>query len=348
MLRTARVLLLLAVPLTVAAKGYGQEAAPLPGLSPTEANWGLVGPGVSPPPSVMPPQGTQPWETSNGPLLKGDPLLDGPACAPPGWLAGVELDPVGPHLKNQLTGSVPTPAGAAQVQLPTADLGWTVSPRIDAGYRFSQGFGEVLASYRFVEATGAGTVAPFAPDGSAGALRSRLDLNVFDLDYGSREFSLGPGWDMKWFAGVRLASLFFDCQAVSDVLAQHEGNHFFGAGPHTGLELWHTFDDSGLALFGRLDGGIVFGSIHQDFEQTTAAADGGLSTGSSQPQADQQVTVLAVQVGLGWAPPEAPYLRFAGGYTFERWWNIGEVGAVGTSAAQLTVQGIFLRGEWRF
>lgn len=48
-------------------------------------------------------------------------------------------------------------------------------------------------------------------DGPA-ILNSRLDFNIVDFDYNSREFALWPCCEMKWTLGIRVLSLFFDSQ----------------------------------------------------------------------------------------------------------------------------------------
>jgi hypothetical protein len=358
-----RVLVVAAVSVLLASHGYAQAqekpaapasdkaatpAAPKPAALVSEAqgtaNWGPVGPGVAPPPWAVPPQGPLPHEDDNGPLLKGDPLLDGPPYAPPGWFAAVEVDPVWSHVKNRLTAPVTAGPVTDNVHLPTGGLGVSVAPRIELGYRLDQGAGSLLASYRFVETTGSQDVSPLGPAGVTGSVRSRLDLNVLDLDYGSRAFSLGPGWDMKWLAGIRLASLYFDSQAAGGLLAERVTNHFGGAGPHLGFELWHCLNDTGLALFGRLDTELLAGRIRQSFVETLPAGSGETDQGQT-----QVVPVLAVQAGLGWTLPGSEHLRFAAGYRWERWWDIGLVGVpAGSAHAELTVQGLFLRGEWRY
>jgi hypothetical protein len=296
--------------------------------------WGPIGPGLPVP------QGPVPLEDRNGSLLAGDPILDGPPGAPPGWLAAVDVDPLGPHIKNRLSAAVPTPAGTDTVHLPTADLAWTVAPCFELGYRFPEGTGALLLSYRFVEASGSATIAAFDPSGGPAALRSRLDVNVLDVDYSSHELSLGPGWDMTWLVGVRVASLYFDSEAASPALAQHETNHFAGAGPHVGLELWRCLGDSGLALFGRADAAFLFGPIHETFAETTAG-------GAGQTTMDQRqgLPVLSVDAGLGWTPAGSGHVRFAAGYHFERWWNAARDG---DSHGELWLQGVFVRGEWRY
>jgi hypothetical protein len=341
MLRQACVVLVVATVTTRHASDvYGQQPAESSGqaaalmLAAPPPGWGPFGPGLPVP------QGPDPLDDRNNGLLQGDPRLDGPPAAPPGWLAAVDVDPLGPHIKNRLSAAVPLPAGTDTVHLPTADLGWTAAPRFELGYRFPEGTGALLLSYRFVEASGSTTITGFDPNGDSGALRSRLDLNVLDVDYSSHELSLGPGWDMTWLVGARVASLYFDSAAASPTLAQHDTNHFAGAGPHVGLELWRCLGDSGLALFGRSDAAFLFGPIHESFAETTAG-------GAGQTTMDQRqgLPVLSVDAGLGWTPAGAGRVRFAAGYHFERWWNAARDG---DSHGELWLQGVFVRGEWRY
>ena len=74
-----------------------------------------------------------------------------------------------------------------------ATLDWTVSPRFEVGYRLPSGFGEVDVAYRFLLAEGSGsTTDPIAAPDATAALTSHLNINVGDVDYASRETSLGP------------------------------------------------------------------------------------------------------------------------------------------------------------
>jgi hypothetical protein len=292
----------------------------------------------------VPPPACAPYEDCNGPLLQGDPLLDPSHSPPPGWYAAVEFGIVGPHIKNRLTAGVPLGTVTEQVQLPTADLDWTVAPRFEVGYRFAQGFGDLLVSYRTLRSEGRDTLVNF--DLGDGLLRSRLDVNVIDLDYASREFSLGPCWDMKWKAGVRLANIFFDSRADGLILAERTSNHFFGAGPHAGLDLWRFIGTKGLAVFGRLEGAVAIGDIDQGFEEVVLTSNGTVLGGAANVHGVQAVPVLGVEAGVGWCPSgPGHWLRLAAGYQFERWWYVG---TAGDSSAELTVQGVFLRAELAF
>jgi hypothetical protein len=254
----------------------------------------------------------------------------------------VEVDPAWVHVDSHLSQRVTIGNGTDLVHLPTNNLRTTVTPRFELGYRFDQASGEFLASYRFVETTGSDTIASFGPDGAPGSVHSRFDLNVLDLDYASRElpFAMAPGWDMKWLAGVRLASLYFDSQGSAPGFSQRETNHFGGAGPHAGVQLWRRLGESGLSLFGRLDFAFLTGRVRQSYTETVGA-----SAGETDVSQIQGAPILAVQAGLAWTPSGIDHLRLAAGYTFEDWWNIG---LVDQSRAQAIVQGIFIRGEWRY
>ena len=324
--------------------GPGAPLPPPPGavLPPPP---GAVAP-LAPAPFLPPPY--NPYQDTNGPLLRGDPLLDQPHYPPPGWFGAVELNLVVPHIQNGLVAPVTVAGGSPQVvHLPTAELEWTGAPRLEVGYRFPEGCGEVLASYRLLSSEGTDTIPNFDLDGGAGFLRSRLSANVLDLDYSSREFSLAPRWDMKWKAGVRLADIFFDSRAEGFFLEERTSNLFYGAGPHLGLDLWRQIEDvPGLGLFLRLEGATVIGQIRQSFEQTLVTQDGGLAGGAAEVHHTQAVPVFNLQLGLSWTPCwRGRYRRFAFGYEFERWWYLGQAG---DSRAELTDQGIFFRAEFGF
>src|SRR4051794_27620248 len=88
--------LALGLTLLLAATAAGQ-APPPPPAPVAAAPWRLdpAGPGCGPPACA-------PYEDRNGPLLVGDPLLDGPAC--PGWLAAVDVGVVVPHVRSNVFG----------------------------------------------------------------------------------------------------------------------------------------------------------------------------------------------------------------------------------------------------
>ncbi len=301
------------------------------------------GPGLLP--SVEPGQpGTVLFEDCNGPLLRGDPLLDRPEFAPPGWLLAVETGAVVPHVKNRLTGQVPVGADIVTVHVPTGELDWTGPTRIELGYRFPEGFGELLVSYRSLVSESFGWIGNFDPFGDSAFRRSRLNVIEVAVDYASREYALGPGWDMKWKAGVRFASVYFDARAVAPVLEERISNDYWGVGPELGLDLRRCLSLPGLAWFGRLEGAALLGKIKQGFEEDVIR-DGSLLGGAQTVRGNQGVPVLRVQTGLCWTPPRYPRVCLSTGYEYEMWWYIGQAG---DSSAELWDQGVFFRAELNF
>jgi hypothetical protein len=318
--------------------GLAQTPTLLPGSTPSAASAALypAGNGLGRPTVAT-------LEDTNGQVLRGDPLLDGPRAGNLGWFGSVDLDFLGPHVNNQLTGVVTAGLRTNTVALPSTDLHWAVSPRFEVGYRFDQAAGEVTLAYRFLNSYGSANVANFDDLGSPGALRSRLNMNVVDLDYGQQENSLLPGFEMKWRVGVRLATLFFDTEASSSLLEQHESNHFAGAGPHLSLELWRPFWNRQAGVFVKVEGAGVLGTVDQRFEETVANPIGVPAAGEIRQSQFMPTFTLSVQAGLDWTPTDA--WRFTAGYTYEQWWDAT---FVNNSRGDVLLQGIFLRAEWKY
>ena len=123
--------------------------------------------------------------------------------------------------------------------------------------------------------TPAGSIA--SPDATA-ALKSHLNIHLGDLDYASRETSLGPCWGMKWRIGLRYADVFFDSRADEPLAAAAAGsgifersisNNFWGIGPHAALELNRRRNPWGLGWVGRLDSALLFGEVQQRFAEVS-------------------------------------------------------------------------------
>jgi hypothetical protein len=306
-----------------------------------------------PPASIWPighpggPPATAPFEDCNGPVLSGDSLVESPPNTP-GWIGAVELAGVVPHIKNRLTEPVTLTNGVTDtVHLPTAELGGRVMPTIVLGYRCDQAAGEFTISYRFIAAqnsqfVSAADLPAFAPTGAA--VKSRLDLQVLDLDYGSYEPSLGPLWTMKWKIGARGVIAYSDSQGFNDAVAQQTTNRFWGIGPHAALELRRWLGDSGVALFGRIDMSVPIGRLAQNYVDMTAPASGEARFFQNMPQLS-----LNVQFGVTWTPTDCDCFHVSAGYIYEHWWDLGALGAFAPVARQeLWIQGGFLRAEWNY
>jgi hypothetical protein len=290
-----------------------------------------------------------------GPYFERDPRLDPPSWPQPGWFAGVDLGIVGPKVKDRLQEMVQVGSGTDTVHVPNAELNWTVSPRIDVGYRLPSGFGEFALAYRILVTDGSASV--LGPDAVAD-LKSRLDVNIADFDYLSREMSLWPHCGMKWWFGLRMANIFFDSQAVepfaaaaagSGVFAAHTTNHYLGWGPHYGLELTRHLEPTGLCLTARADGATLLGRIHQDFLEvsTVSGPSGALVTGETRRANSQDVPMLRIFLGTTWQPPRYPMVHLSVGYEYEYWWNVARL-SNGISRGEWGEHGILLRAAFNY
>jgi hypothetical protein len=311
----------------------GQTVQPVPAASIGQPTYSTVF--DSPRPATGPMHGS--LEDTNGSILVGNELLDGPRDRL-GWYAAVDVDAIGAHVNNELIAPVAVGPVTDNVALPSARLDWTVSPRVELGYRFGQGAGDLALSYRFLDATGTSMAPAFDGAGNAAQLRSRFELNVADLDYVSLEPSLLPGCEMTWRIGVRGESLFFDSQALSPLREERVRNSFGGAGPHAALQLWHPMSTC-LGVYGKVDLAGVLGQVHQQFDETLVT----VGSGTASQSQTMPTATLEVEAGFGWTPGRE--WRITAGYLYEHWWDAAY--AI-NSRGDITTQGVFLRAEWRY
>jgi hypothetical protein len=363
MARTARLLLLLAALGADVRTAHGQ--APDPGRAPTPA---AADPGEPdllrflPHPPAQPdsllapaPPPAPPPPLLDRPYFVADPMLDRPELAPPGWFADLDFGIAKGHVKNQLSNTVlnPVTGGADLVGLPSAPLDWTVSPRVEAGYRLPSGFGAFALSYRFLATQGSEVV-----DGSGGPARlsSLLDINLADFDYISEELSLWPCWDMRWRLGLRYAYVYFDSRAgelpdlaAGGVSRVRTTNSYVGIGPHSGLELSRRLGASGLAFVAKGEFSFLVGRIRQQFieETATPGPDGRPLAGATDASSSEGVPVLGLQAGLRWDLARYPRCRLYLGYQYEYWWEVGLLNKIGTFG-EVADQGFILRAEFNY
>jgi hypothetical protein len=276
------------------------------------------------------------------------------AALPPGPFATLETTIVGAHVNNRLINTVLLGNTIPDtVQLPSTELGATVSPRFELGYRLPENYGEFLVSYRFLIANGTDHILTSV---GLGQLRSEINLNVVDLDYASRQICLSPSNTMRFRVGTRVAGVYFNSNLNVDVLPENSGgglatervtNNFFGAGPHLAFELIHKLRSPGASVFGRVDAAGVLGSVHQSFGETFTLADlDGKSFGAAVNASRTQVSpMLGIQFGVAWTPPAWQCVTYSLGYEFEEWWSVGRAE---NSQANVTFQGIFFRTELVF
>jgi hypothetical protein len=270
-----------------------------------------------------------------------DPLVD-PPLLQPGWVSSVEASLTRPVVKNHLNNQVAVgQRGPDLVQLPVSNLDTTVMPRLEVGYRLPTGFGEITLSYRGLASSGHGTIQPALPAGTffpdtLAPFRSRLDFNIIDLDYVSREWALGPCWRMDWRFGVRLVYVYFDSQASqpfdaaaagTGILSQQVTNQHWGVGPHCGLELSRKLPWAGLEVVGSAEVSGVFGRVKQGYYESALDVNGLPTFGGQTDPGSQPMAIARGRLGVSWQPPACcPMFRLFAGYEFEYWWEVGRLG----------------------
>jgi len=227
------------------------------------------------------------------------------------------------------------------VTLPTADMDLGGAVLFNLRYK-GLGPGVLSASYRLLASEGNNVLSGIDPTGDV-FLRSRLNMNTIDLDYGNHPRELGPAWLLKWDVGARIATVYFDSFATGPLLDLQTTNYFVGAGPHASVALTRKIGDLDLALYGKVDGSFVFGQVRQQFSETVFDFTTPVAFGYTAQSATRGVPVLSAQIGLSGAPCNGRWGRWQVGYQFEEWWSIGDVGA---SRADLILHGIF--GRWTY
>jgi Legionella pneumophila major outer membrane protein precursor len=282
-----------------------------------------------------------------------NPILDDSPVGPPGFFTNLELFFLRPHLNSHLVGTTtPSPTQADTVDLTTAgSLGSVLSPRVEVGYRLPEQLGEFSVQYQLE----AGDRTSVPTDGSGGiSQKDRLNLNVIDLDWGSRNpFALGQGWDIRFNVGIRLESIYYDTQQIfggpalnpAGLLDQRAVNHFFGVGPEAGVDVSRELFFPGLALVGRLSGADAFGNLDQTYSETTSSSAGPLF-GRNAVHFQASSPTLKLEVGLGYSPPDWNHCRFLLGYVWEEYWQIGRF--LTDTSGDLLNRGLFFRAEFNF
>jgi hypothetical protein len=298
------------------------------------------GPTPGPPPVPFVPPAPSTGLADPGPNGWG-PIYGAYSSAPTFFL-GFELDILKPVFKNHLQGSVSFPDGtSATLNVPSTPLDWTVSPSFELGYKLPDSCGEFLLRYRFLNTDGTGSVATDAGDVG---VKSRLSMNVIDLDYNSARYQPWPRWDLRWTIGARIATVFYDTSISNDAFSQSASNYFYGAGPHAGLELERKL--SFLPAFGffvKGDASVLIGQVKQRFSESFVDEAGDVVSTTTWQRKTQSVEVLNFQAGASYTPTD--YLRFTLGYQYEHWFSLGRLG---DSRGELTTQGVFLRGQFDF
>ncbi|HEY7155095.1 MAG TPA: Lpg1974 family pore-forming outer membrane protein [Gemmataceae bacterium] len=363
--------------------GFSQSTPPADSATETLPTPSRVPSTPPPPPLNLPPAGMLPGSPNlppPPPLIGDGPASENGVLGPPGqtigWFGTVEIGLIDPHVNSHLnsgsnikapfltpstpTGSVQTPLPPGSnadvirifgdhITLPMAPLNWTGAPRLRLGYRFADGAGDVRLEWRMAASQGSDTTPNFDA-GGAGLLRSRLNVQQINFTYGTSEFlTNAPQINRTWAAriGVSAANVFFDSRAQGQqILDQSASSSFAGVGPTLAFLFHKPLAQSRVSLYGEVDATGLAGWTRQHFSETVAGDFGTTFTDSvALRRQSNGVGILGVEGGFSYAPWDDRCWRFTLGYQWQRWWWVG---ATSDSNADLTLQGIFFRGEWRY
>ena len=329
-------------PVTIGSPQAPQPPLPPPAGPPPSPAFGIgvnppppgFGIGVNPAPPIIPP----------GPLfIQGQPpttpgLFDGIP------FVGVQFDFVKPVATEHLQGTFPLNNGTAiTLQPPSHSLDWTVSPKLELGWHMPENRGDIVVSYRFLATDGNGAFTN--PAGDFG-VKSRLDINLFDVDYVSFPEEFAPRWFVRYRLGARVTATYYDTTASGALLTEKVSNNFIGAGPKGGLEVSRQIGLlPAFSLFARADAAVMVGQITQKFYETIDNDPSNPLSGTIKTNRTQSVPTFSLSAGVNYTPPAADYLHFSLGYEWERWWSLGRSG---DARLDLTTNSFFIRGQFDF
>lgn len=288
-----------------------------------------------------------------------------------GWFANVDTNVYAPKVYGQfksdtlLNGMFPNDP----INLGVSKLDVNVSPRFELGYRYERGLGETRFGYQFYDFRGNDTLANY-DQGAPAQQRSQVTGHVFDLDFCEFEFNPGglplihplfkfpgrmglgrsltpqltpPPLEMRFLIGGRGANYFTRTEAVGPTTTDQVTSNFWGGGLHFTWDLNQRLtQNSPFFLHLRAEGSGTFGRIDQVFSRTRGAD----SESATDPQRWIGVPTVSLEIGLAWAP-QLPHrtTRVTLAYHYEEWFSYGQTTV---SDTDLLLNGVLLRGEWKF
>lgn len=291
-----------------------------------------------------------------------------------GWFANAEASTVLPfvHSKINSAGTSLDTVFNTPVYTPFAQIGWTVMPKVEVGYRFEEGLGEYRWSYRHVGGDGHRVVQGFDAAG-AGNVNSTFQADILDMDYCFTELNLMrwprvsllfmdwgrrgnnldldassrvPPMQLRWITGFRVSQVFLQSTGTGQqVLQESVSNNFRGGGLHFGTIITQAMPWKPVALYAKFEASGQFGSPIQRYGRS-AIVNGVVVSDSTSRHQFLGIATLGGELGISYVLPKHQHCRVTSGYTVEQWWSLGEV--VHGTGAELFINGVFLRAEFGY
>ncbi len=166
------------------------------------------------------------------------------SCACPGWIAGLELAVLQPHI-----GSLQIDPGGGALAI-TPEFDSEASPRIFLGYKGSEGLGARVRYWQFDHS---------AQTSIAGLVDLSLRLENHALDFEFMQDGEFWNWDVEIAGGFRYGKLGLGIDANILFFPFNAAVTFEGVGPTVAMAARRPFGSRGLALVAGARGSFMYG-----------------------------------------------------------------------------------------
>jgi len=233
------------------------------------------------------------------------------------------------------------------------NLDWTVMPRFEVGM-LNNGPWNFYFGYQGLYSSSSTGVYEANTD-TFYTFSHSAQLDAFDFGFLSETFPILAVIRAQWDLSLRLTVADFQNRFGLDFIVNqpsfigaHFRQQFVGAGPRAGMRLELPFQDTGLSLTGRFDGGIQWGgyrscinmesNIDNDYQQDSeSASKGGV------------IWHVGGQLALRYSPPRyCDRLSFSAGYMYEAWYSNDTGLFEGNEFGRFDYHGPFFRMEWKY
>jgi hypothetical protein len=262
--------------------------------------------------------------------------------------------------------------------------------RLFLGYHLSDCGGDINFTYWNLQSTAATTLGPAnvtsgtnvifgqvlnnPADGQYLNASSGIRVNIFDIDFSKYLIYGGPGkpcdcnfcprWDMRWFAGVRIAQVNrFDNNSIVNPDGSTTANgminaNFYGAGPKIGIQARRYIGESQrFSVYAKGSMSLLLGQFHGSRTQNIP---GDTLTPTSITTANDNTSrvIPVTDIEVGGSYQLYPQFFVSAGYFVQCWWDLGYGETIGTGAVTsfgaldtsniMAWTGLFVRAEMFF
>ncbi len=237
--------------------------------------------------------------------------------------------------------------------------------RVFLGYHLNDCGGDINFTYWNLQSTAATTLGPAnvtagtniilgqvlnnPADGQYLNASSGIRINIYDVDFSKYLIYGGPGspcdcnfcprWDMRWFAGVRIAQVNrFDNNSITNADGSTAAYgminaNFYGAGPKIGLQARRYIGRSQLfSVYAKGSMSLLLGQSHISRTQIVPG-DSNTPTAITTANDNTSRVIPVADIEVGGSYQLYPHFFVSAGYFVQCWWDqgFGETISTGTS-----------------